>query len=291
MRVRSAFTLIELLVVIAIIAVLIALLVPAVQKVREAALKMQCSNNLHQLGLAVHGYIGDKKFLPYTRKDTYETCFILLLPYIEEDALYARWDFKQTYYSQAPAVLTTTVPTYFCPARRTASDNGSVSTAGDVLQGTTNPSVPGATGDYAACVGDGVAPADYHIGMGTPPTTVAANGAFWYYGQPFGVAAITDGLSSTIFIGEKHIPNYQYGTGSDTSIYNGDTGASFRAAGPSSLIANGPRGSGGFGSYHPGFCQFVMGDGAVVAIQVSIDGVNLGRLAAKNDNQVITYSY
>src|SRR5260370_717826 len=101
MRRRCAFTLIELLVVIAIIAILIALLVPAVQKVREAAARLQCANNLKQLGLAMHNYHDNNKHLPKAEdsKETYTCCWgtwqVLILPYIERDAAFKNfqnWD-------------------------------------------------------------------------------------------------------------------------------------------------------------------------------------------------------
>src|SRR5881628_98811 len=95
-RQRVAFTLIELLVVIAIIAILIALLVPAVQKVREAAARTQCTNNLKQIGLALHNYHDVYHKFPFGKGPSYAGAPVYarwsvhsqILPYLEQDNLY-----------------------------------------------------------------------------------------------------------------------------------------------------------------------------------------------------------
>ena len=106
----GGFTLVELLVVVAIIAVLIGLLLPAIQKVREAANRMKCANNLKQIGLAVHtfsdtyafivpAWIGDNSLDP----DGWATWGVLLLPFLEQDAIYKMWDLRYPASKQIPA--------------------------------------------------------------------------------------------------------------------------------------------------------------------------------------------
>src|SRR5882724_7144244 len=92
-RALRGFTLIELLVVIAIIAILIALLVPAVQKVREAAARTQCTNNLKQLGLGFANFEAQHKAcLPCDLGDNWPTWAVLIMPFIEQNAVYQNWN-------------------------------------------------------------------------------------------------------------------------------------------------------------------------------------------------------
>jgi prepilin-type N-terminal cleavage/methylation domain-containing protein/prepilin-type processing-associated H-X9-DG protein len=127
---RGAFTLVELLVVIAIIAVLIGLLLPAVQKVRQAAARIQCQNNLKQLGLALHQYAGDHNNafppgmnLAITPTSVYAVAWgTIILPYIEQTNLYSKYDLKAAAFpppyglASNIAVISTPLDTFVCPS-------------------------------------------------------------------------------------------------------------------------------------------------------------------------------
>jgi prepilin-type N-terminal cleavage/methylation domain-containing protein len=289
-RRMRGFTLVELLVVIAIIGVLVALLLPAVQQARESSRRTQCANNLKQMGLAIHSFHDAYNQVPYSRLDTYETWAVLLLPYIEQPALFSQWVMTKQYYDQVPEVRETTLKVYVCPTRRSPPKK---SLAGDVHQDGTRPHIPGGVGDYSGCAGTPTGTNDYYEGgtfSGVFYTQLnAANGVFWYKGpQRMRFSAVTDGISNTLFIGEKHVT--VKGLNMEGSIYNGDFSASFKKAGIGAPLARNPNGSGSnFGSWHPGVCQFVLGDGSVRPLRNEIDLTVLGYMAHRFDGNPISF--
>ncbi|HEV3142407.1 MAG TPA: DUF1559 domain-containing protein [Gemmataceae bacterium] len=311
---RSAFTLVELLVVIAIIAILIGLLLPAVQKVREAAARTQCKNNLKQMGLACHNYHDTFGTLPPSRiRQPYATWAVLLLPFVEQDNLAKQWNLTLTYYAQPNALVRTTpVKIYFCPSRRSPP---SLTKSG--VEGTGAHNLPGSAGDYAGCGGDRVGYGGELDGNNLPDAPTPANGVMIiadskvsgskiteWYGQ-INFARITDGASNTFLIGEKHVPlktmNDDEG---DCSIYDGNWKRTLgRVAGDGASAAGGfvydlgqgPNDKAGgpdryqriFGSYHTGVCQFVFCDGSVHALNNSTAPATLRLLAVRNDGKPI----
>src|SRR6266404_808405 len=121
----SAFTLVELLVVIAIIGVLVALLLPAVQAAREAARRSSCQNNLRQIGVAFHNFHDVNNAFPPLRLaggDGWATCFVMIMPYVEQQSLYDRWDLTLRYSQQNVQAQQPQIKTYYCPGRRSPKD-------------------------------------------------------------------------------------------------------------------------------------------------------------------------
>jgi prepilin-type N-terminal cleavage/methylation domain-containing protein len=324
-RRRHGFTLIELLVVIAILAVLIGLLLPAVQKAREAASRLKCANNLKQIGLAFHNYHNANGALPPSRldKDGGVTWAVLILPYIEEGNFYQEWDPHHWYYDQGPsnnpsvgdALRATQVRIYYCPTRRHPGGAGTISLRGDTPDmpwSGSRPHYPGATGDYACSVGDNLV--DEYDGNGGNGAIVLAQLPWTYtvnqppkvlasWGSQTSFGSITDGLSNTFLVGEKHVTPDKLGindannintTGGDGSIYNGDDPwVATRAAGPQQPLALSPTDPFRlqFGSWHPGVCQFVLCDGSVRAIPVTTSGRILGYLARRDDGQAFSVDF
>jgi len=139
-RVRRAFTLIELLVVVAIVAVLIGLLLPAVQKVRGAAARVKCANNLKQIGLALHNYMDSHNGLPANGNYVWTGSAVAttnawsaaarVLPQIEQESLFRGIDFTTSYNSQ-PGISSKRVGTFMCPAEVNDAGHGTDATYGN----------------------------------------------------------------------------------------------------------------------------------------------------------------
>ncbi len=301
----KGFTLIELLVVIAIIAILIGLLLPAVQKVREAASRMSCSNNLKQLGLAMHNYNSTYSCFTNSRRDADYTWICQLLDYLEQGAFRNSWDFTKNYYNQTQQVRTQTIKALFCPARRSPMSQDANNGDQQDGQPATSTRYPGALADYAANAG--TTGGDYFWDgptQGQTVANVATNGVFplsnnWLTGgtgfrDGYRVADISDGLSHTFLIGEKHVPINMFGdlNSRDGAAYNGDKGTSFLGAATNNLPSKGPTDprTGCFGSYHSGVVQFVFCDGSVKAITNSIQGTVYANLANRMDGNVVDAS-
>lgn len=304
---RPAFTLVELLVVIAIIGILVGLLLPAVQAAREAARRMSCSNNLKQIGLAMHNY--HDTYNAFTAGfDNHEKFWQApILPYVEQTNLYDTLSFQESgpgnWNNNSPNELAcaTMVDAFRCPSMGVAGaprNNNSIEGRVPV--------------SYRGCGGSNIYSDDVStLTSGLPANATALelvpqDGMLW--GNSWlRFADVTDGTSNTIIIGESYTDTYvkdgqqmdywQFGSpqtgywkpggkgGTEYSEGVGSTGPKINSR--FDPTAHGTVMEISFGSYHPGGAQFGMADGSVRFIAETINIDTYHALGSRNGGEVL----
>jgi prepilin-type N-terminal cleavage/methylation domain-containing protein/prepilin-type processing-associated H-X9-DG protein len=302
MRRRAAFTLIELLVVISIIAVLIALLLPAVQAAREAGRATQCKNNLKQIGLALQSYHSDKNILPMSSTITPvpdpkshgigNSVLALLLPQIEQQALYSSYNFSVEPFDPSNAsAVTTEIATFLCPSvpqhdRRPASS---------IVYPTTQGTYPGtstfARNHYAANWGGGhVAPyadtrADYmspsNTGFRGPMLPVSVLLPNKNLSRCWRLEQLSDGTANTIAFGERKDGLGWAVGGFGGSEFDVWTSPTYTDPNPNFLYVY-------TGSFHPSTAHFAMCDGSVRPLKSSTAKTIWYALTTRDGKEVIS---
>jgi prepilin-type N-terminal cleavage/methylation domain-containing protein len=280
---RQAFTLIELLVVLAIIAVLIGLLLPAVQKVREAAARLQCRNNLKQLALGVHSYAGTHERFPSAYKAPgFEPGWgwgAGILPFVEQDNLHRALGVPTQRFGNGanPALPTpqtqTPLKLFRCP-----SDLGSDLNPMRLNHGLSN---------YRAVAGP----------ITLPVFIVDQDmGGVMYQNSKVRFTHIIDGTSNTLIIGEC---SYDERTGKRAALWAGMTGLRNDTVWISDVMwwvdeasarINGPAPQ-AFSSQHPSGALFAFGDGSVRFFREGGDVDTLRWLAGRNDGRVVDNAF
>lgn len=280
----KAFTLVELLVVIAIIGILVGLLLPAVQAAREAARRMQCLNNLKQIGLSLHNYHDTQRRFPpgsLFGDDEYGWA-CMILPYLEQGNLFNRIDFTgqapDVTLRLQPGVTDQVIPSYICPT--------------NPMTLMTSPVRPGGHGGVDL---GGHARNDYSGSLGTRGGSIS--GVFGKIGanlKPTRLADIVDGTSNTIAVGEAYtqfmieIDGPTHPNRGDFKVWIGTNNQHQNVVAEAALVhvPNGTRDD-SFASKHTGGVQFAFCDGSVTFISENVDMVTFGNLADKADGNVV----
>jgi prepilin-type N-terminal cleavage/methylation domain-containing protein/prepilin-type processing-associated H-X9-DG protein len=318
---KRGFTLIELLVVIAIIAILIGLLLPAVQKVRDAAARMSCQNNLKQIGLALHNYHDANGFFPPAYSVILTTPSatswgVYILPYMEQDNLYKQFNLTGTIGSTANQAATSThLKVFQCPAtpnpNRLYTDGPVPGAAFVPTWGNGTLTWTASAGDYTVTTGIRVATlnacfADGGGGNrdGALESVALANPSAPLTGTR--IPAITDGTSNTMVIGElagrpavyragklvaPTSPFSGAGWGGALSGENWFIGSLFDGSepangGPCVVNCTNSRGRGLY-SFHTSAANVVLADGSVRSISASINHCTFAFLVTKKKGEVI----
>lgn len=289
---RVGFTLVELLVVIAIIGVLIALLLPAVQAAREAARRMECTNNLKQIGLALHNHHDVNGKLPASNfhggAGPYRWSWITrTLPYMEQNNVYDRLDYTVNGWQNGNyALIRETHGEFLCPSDALAEEVREE-------EGFAAPSWVLSQADYAACIGDyrnssgvGATPTYGNHGYGNP----IVRGMIGRWGWAANFAKVTDGLSNTMMVGEcvgamcitQNFGTQSFGTTAHPINFQN------RSLQDNLPTQANPRWdeSIGFRSYHPTGANFLMGDGSARFIAETIDGATYRALGSRAGGEV-----
>jgi len=308
---RPAFTLVELLVVIAIIGVLVALLLPAVQAARESARRTQCTNNLKQIGVALHNYNDTLRTLPpgsiwFTsaapgNAANRGSILVHILPFNEQQPLYEKFDFSSPPEGQivpgGTALLASTIiKTYVCP-----SDKNFGLLGGRAIHNYTASSGPTAHIDNSSCSCSSWSSWNtYAIAPYTALVTDPSNFAGPFHRRAIAVrlGEVTDGLSQTVFFGEVrrdcsvHVKGGWVGSNNANGLtstmipINTDT-CNDAATNGCQRPCNWSTEL-GFKSLHPGGANFLLGDGAVKFFSQNIDHDNYQALGGKSDGRTAT---